>query len=214
VEGEYESKAVLVQMQDCCLELLQHGYYNKFIKSDIFEKVLKSQRKVSLKATYESKDTDPPEIEGFDETKFKLVIKEKISSRKLQKQKNKKIRYKLKAVPFPSDKTMITVGRDLSNYISIGDSGISRVHGRFEWDTHQLIYIDIGSSFGSKLNGEVVHRASINVGDHIQIGRSVISLRDKSWIGDEEGRDDCVGSSRIDANTNLPEFESGSCIIS
>jgi len=103
----------------------------------------------------------------------------------------------------------------LGNYISIGDSGISRTHGRFEWDTRELVYVDVGSSFGSKLNGEIVHRSPIHIGDHIQVGRSVISLRPRDWVGEEEGREDCMGSSLLDAqNSSKADLDdNGKCII-
>jgi len=122
----------------------------------------------------------------------------------------------MKAYAFPSDKTVITLGRDLNNYISIGDSGISRTHGRFEWDTRELMYVDVGSSFGSKLNGDIVHRSRVNVGDHIQVGRSVISLRPRDWVGEEEGREDCMGSSSLEAQnrTKSDLDDTSKCIIS
>lgn len=30
--------------------------------------------------------------------------------------------------------SVLTVGRDLANNISLGDTGVSRSHGRIEWD--------------------------------------------------------------------------------
>jgi len=223
IEGEFDSRPVLHEMQQSCLEMLQVVYYQLFTKSASFEKVLRAHRKLKQVLPFQAPSSSSilhslEEVNDdlFDESKFKLVIKEKISSRKLQKQKNKKVRYKIKALPFPlGDKKNLTIGRDLTNYISIGDSGISRTHARLEWDTHKLIYVDTGSSFGSKLNGETLHRSPIKVGDHIQIGRSVITVRRNDWIGDEEGREDCVGSSRLDLIDRMPLPENSStCTIS
>jgi len=221
VEGEFDSRPVLHEMQQCCLEMLQVLYYQSFTKTASFEKVSRTHRKLKQVLPHQAPSSsilhslEEVNDDFFDESKFKLVIKEKISSRKLQKQKNKKVRYRIKALPFPLDKKNLTIGRDLSNYISIGDSGISRTHGRLEWETHKLLYVDIGSSFGSKLNGEPLHRSPIKAGDHIQIGRSVITIRRNDWVGDEEGREDCVGSSRLDLIDRMPLPENSStCTIS
>jgi len=73
-EGEYETKEALSQMQQCCAEILQQMYYQKFIKSELFEKVKKTHKKpkqISTTTTKEDKvaveTTSPVEDEGFDE---------------------------------------------------------------------------------------------------------------------------------------------------
>jgi DNA-binding NtrC family response regulator len=83
-------------------------------------------------------------------------------------------------------KTLI-VGRAAPADIEIPDLGLSRQHARFSWDDTGLWVEDLGSTNGTKKNGEPVTRAQISVGDEIAIGPVMVALHIMS-SGDDEPR--------------------------
>lgn len=82
--------------------------------------------------------------------------------------KNKK--HKLK-------KSVITIGRDGSNTIVVDDECVSRAHCKIDITAeHKMIVTDMGSSRGTKLNGEKISCAALKAGDVISIGGTDMSL--------------------------------------
>jgi len=72
---------------------------------------------------------------------------------------------------FELSKSQITLGRELTNDITITDSKISRTHARIEVDDQGRVkLVDLGSTNGSKLNGEKVVEAQVHPGDVITLG--------------------------------------------
>lgn len=68
-------------------------------------------------------------------------------------------------------KSQITLGRGLTNDIVIEDSKISRTHARIEVDDQgEVRLIDLGSTNGTKLRGEIVTEALVGPGDVITLG--------------------------------------------
>ena len=83
-----------------------------------------------------------------------------------------------KEIIFNVNDTVLTIGRDKSNTLVIyDDNRVSRSHARIEYSSTSCEYIDLGSSCGSKLNGQAVLRATLQSGDVIEIGQSVLIFR-------------------------------------
>jgi hypothetical protein len=77
------------------------------------------------------------------------------------------------------------VGRAAPSEVEIPELGLSRQHARFTWDDHGLWVEDLGSTNGTKKNGEVVKRARIAPGDEIAVGPVMVSIHVLSSIDEE-----------------------------
>jgi hypothetical protein len=69
------------------------------------------------------------------------------------------------------------IGRGSDADITVDDTGISRKHVEISWDGSRAQVADLGSTNGSKLNGERVTRATLAPDSVIQIGRTTIVYR-------------------------------------
>lgn len=67
-----------------------------------------------------------------------------------------------------------TVGRDLENLICLTDLETSRTHCQIVFENGLIFLIDLKSSNGTTVNGKMVSRTPIKIGDHIQIGQTVM----------------------------------------
>ena len=70
----------------------------------------------------------------------------------------------------------LTIGRAEDNELVLPDGGVSRHHGRILGRRGTLIYIDLGSTNGSKVNGEPVGEVVLGVGDQLQMGATTLVL--------------------------------------
>jgi two-component system response regulator AtoC len=70
----------------------------------------------------------------------------------------------------------LVVGRAAPSDIEIPDPGLSRQHARFTWDDTGIWVEDLGSTNGTKKNGEPVDRAKLAAGDQIAVGPVVVSV--------------------------------------
>jgi putative nucleotidyltransferase with HDIG domain len=66
-----------------------------------------------------------------------------------------------------------TIGRGSRNDIVLVDEGVSRQHCRIEWRTDGVLITDLGSSNGTRVNGERVLTRRLADGDRLRIGDSV-----------------------------------------
>jgi pSer/pThr/pTyr-binding forkhead associated (FHA) protein len=73
------------------------------------------------------------------------------------------------------NKSSITLGRAMINDIPLGDARLSRSHARLECGPSGCLIVDLGSSNGTRLNGNRVEKAELSPGDTITIGNT--SLR-------------------------------------
>jgi pSer/pThr/pTyr-binding forkhead associated (FHA) protein len=94
------------------------------------------------------------------------------------------------------NKGSITLGRAMINDIPLGDARLSRSHARLECRSSGCMIVDLGSSNGTRLNGNRVEKAELNPGDTITIGNT--SLRYEST----EVSDD-LEMTRIDTDSDL-----------
>ena len=70
----------------------------------------------------------------------------------------------------------LTIGRAEDNDLIARDSGVSRHHGRIIGRRGTLIYLDLGSTNGSKVNGETVSEVVLGVGDRLEVGDTTLVL--------------------------------------
>lgn len=68
----------------------------------------------------------------------------------------------------------LTIGRAEDNDLIARDGGVSRHHGRIVGRRGTLIYLDLGSTNGSKVNGEPVREVVLGVGDRLQVGDTML----------------------------------------
>jgi pSer/pThr/pTyr-binding forkhead associated (FHA) protein len=94
------------------------------------------------------------------------------------------------------NKSSITLGRAMINDIPLGDARLSRSHARLECGPSGCMIVDLGSSNGTRLNGNRVEKAELAPGDTITIGNT--SLRyESAKVGDEQEL------TRIDTDSDL-----------
>ena len=71
----------------------------------------------------------------------------------------------------------VTVGRSPQNDWIIEDASLSRQHARFEWDGQGLSVQDLGSRFGTSLNGRPIQdRAGLQPGDELILGNVLVEV--------------------------------------
>ena len=72
------------------------------------------------------------------------------------------------------DGTDLTIGRAADNDLVLGDNRVSRHHGRLTGRRGTLVYVDLGSTNGSRVNGVQVGELVLGEGDRLELGDSVI----------------------------------------
>ena len=70
----------------------------------------------------------------------------------------------------------VTVGRDLENGICLTDLETSRTHCQIAIEDGEIFLVDLKSSNGTTVNGKMVVRTPIKIGDHIQSDHCLISF--------------------------------------
>ena len=68
----------------------------------------------------------------------------------------------------------MTIGRSADNAIVLRDSRASRHHGRLQGRQGALVYTDLGSTNGSRVNGVAIDEVVLGEGDRIEIGDTVL----------------------------------------
>lgn len=76
--------------------------------------------------------------------------------------------------------TPVTVGREEGNSVQLNDERISRFHLKIQEDQGKLVLTDLGSTNGTKVNGETVQLWLLRHGDIVALGRTVL------LVGSEE----------------------------
>ncbi|MGZ9160057.1 MAG: FhaA domain-containing protein [Candidatus Limnocylindrales bacterium] len=72
------------------------------------------------------------------------------------------------------DGTGLTIGRSADNDLVLADSRVSRHHARISGRRGTLVYADLSSTNGSRVNGVAVGELVLGVGDRIELGDTVI----------------------------------------
>ncbi|HVA88169.1 MAG TPA: DUF3662 and FHA domain-containing protein [Candidatus Saccharimonadales bacterium] len=68
----------------------------------------------------------------------------------------------------------LTIGRATDNGLVLRDTRVSRYHGRLQARQGALVYTDLGSTNGSRVNGVSVDEVALGAGDRIEIGDTVL----------------------------------------
>jgi small-conductance mechanosensitive channel len=68
----------------------------------------------------------------------------------------------------------VTVGRSRSCTLALTDPNASKEHLRIAWESGSYVLTDLGSSFGTRLNGQAVSRAALSPLDRIAVGDTVM----------------------------------------
>jgi hypothetical protein len=72
------------------------------------------------------------------------------------------------------DGTPLTIGRSQDNGLVLVDSRVSRCHGRLQARRGTLVYTDLSSTNGSRVNGIRVDEIVLGEGDRLQVGDTVM----------------------------------------
>lgn len=72
------------------------------------------------------------------------------------------------------DATPVTLGRSSDNVLVLADSRVSRHHGRLQTRRLTLVYTDLTSTNGSRVNGVRVDECALGVGDRVVVGDTVL----------------------------------------
>lgn len=76
----------------------------------------------------------------------------------------------------------ITIGREEGNDIQLNDERISRFHSKIQLDHDRMVLTDLGSTNGTKVNGEDIQLRILRYGDLISVGRSVLLFGSREQI--------------------------------
>ncbi|MGN6701111.1 MAG: FHA domain-containing protein, partial [Thermomicrobiales bacterium] len=63
-----------------------------------------------------------------------------------------------------------TIGRGLDNDLVLESTDVSSHHARFEYAGGAWQVVDLGSTNGTKVNGQPVERAALRDGDRVDVG--------------------------------------------
>jgi pSer/pThr/pTyr-binding forkhead associated (FHA) protein len=71
----------------------------------------------------------------------------------------------------PLDRDWIVIGRGRTADLVLAEATISRAHAAIGWDSEGFFMQDLGSTNGTKLNGQRSARARLKDGDDLQLGK-------------------------------------------
>jgi len=72
---------------------------------------------------------------------------------------------------------LLRIGRGPDNDLVLSDGRVSRRHGRIAGRLGTLVYTDLGSTNGSRVNGEAVIEVVLGPGDRILVGDTTMEVR-------------------------------------
>ena len=72
------------------------------------------------------------------------------------------------------DGSALTIGRGSDNRLVVSDSRVSRHHARLQARRGALVFTDLGSTNGSRVNGVRVAEVVLGEGDRIEVGDTVL----------------------------------------
>ncbi|MFP5343300.1 MAG: FhaA domain-containing protein, partial [Candidatus Limnocylindria bacterium] len=81
------------------------------------------------------------------------------------------------------DGTGLTIGRAPDNDLVLDDGRVSRHHARLAGRRGTLVYVDLASTNGSRVNGVAVGELVLGVGDRIELGDTVIIVEVAGDVG-------------------------------
>lgn len=76
----------------------------------------------------------------------------------------------------------LRIGRDPLNEIVIDDTNVSRYHAEIQKRDDKILIVDVGSTNGVKVNGQLVQEAELKSHDIVQIGEAMFEFLDPGVI--------------------------------
>jgi len=70
--------------------------------------------------------------------------------------------------------TPVTIGREEVNSVQLNDERISRLHAKLQEDQGAILFTDLNSTNGSRVNGHPVQIRVLRPGDQLQLGRCTL----------------------------------------
>jgi hypothetical protein len=70
--------------------------------------------------------------------------------------------------------TPVTIGREEVNTVQLTDERISRLHAKLQEDQGAILFTDLNSTNGSRINGHPVQIRVLRPGDQLQLGRCTL----------------------------------------
>jgi hypothetical protein len=70
--------------------------------------------------------------------------------------------------------TPVTIGREEVNTVQLNDERISRLHAKLQEDQGAILFTDLNSTNGSRINGHPVQIRVLRPGDQLQLGRCTL----------------------------------------
>ena len=80
--------------------------------------------------------------------------------------------------------TPITIGREEVNDVQLNDERISRLHAKLQEDQGHVIFTDLSSTNGIRINGHPVQLRILRPGDHLQLGRCTLLFGSEQEIAE------------------------------
>ncbi|HEV7517124.1 MAG TPA: mechanosensitive ion channel domain-containing protein [Thermoanaerobaculia bacterium] len=78
------------------------------------------------------------------------------------------------------DEGPVTIGRSRSSTLALADVNASKEHLRIEWTPEGYVLTDLGSSFGTRVNGQAASRVLLSPLDRIAIGDTLLVFESES----------------------------------
>lgn len=72
------------------------------------------------------------------------------------------------------DGSLLTVGRARDNGLVLHDGRVSRYHARLQARSGSLVLTDLGSTNGTRVNGQLVEEVVLGLGDRVQLGDTTL----------------------------------------
>ena len=76
----------------------------------------------------------------------------------------------------------MVVGRSRSSNLALADANASKEHLRIEWTPEGYVLTDLGSSFGTRVNGQAASRVLLRPLDRIAIGDTLLIFESESHV--------------------------------
>ena len=76
----------------------------------------------------------------------------------------------------PVDRDWVVIGRGRGSDIVIAEPTMSRAHAAIGFDGQGFFVQDLGSTNGTRVNGERTQRASVADGDDVQLGKLLLRM--------------------------------------
>lgn len=101
--------------------------------------------------------------------------------------------------------TPVTIGREEENTVQLNDERISRLHAKLQDDGGTVIFTDLNSTNGSRVNGHPVSLRVLRPGDHLQLGRSTLLFGSDQEISERARQIGCAVTDLLPVSREFDE---------